>query len=214
MDVCTNPDVLKVIQFVFLIIDIVKIIIPIVLIIYGLIGFSKAVINSDEKEQKKNVQLFFKRILYAILIFAVPWIIEVLMITLGNLLGEPGTTNFTDCIENAKSECITAIDSNNINTIKEVCHVPKDFTIKSFCWKCASDVTIYEWDVIPSTTDCTEWKKTSLKKEQCPVSNEVCWQCNDNPNLYQWGESTKSDPNCHASWHQINLTKAQCMAKY
>ena len=130
MEVCTNPDILRVIYFFMLIIDIVKIIVPIALIIFGIIDFSKAVISSDEKSQSKTVNLFLKRLLYGVLIFAVPWIVEVLMVTLGNLLeSEDDMGNFTDCLENANSECIDAIDSNNINTIKEVCDVPENFIV-------------------------------------------------------------------------------------
>ena len=112
MDVCTNPDVLKVIYFVLLIIDIVKIIIPIALIIYGLIDFSKSVITNDEKVQKKKISLFFKRIFYGLLIFIVPWFIEVLMITVGNLIDED-TTNFTDCIENATADKIKELENTS-----------------------------------------------------------------------------------------------------
>lgn len=115
MDVCTNPEILKVIYFFLLILDIVKIVIPIALIILGLIDFSKSVIINDEKIQKKSVTLFFKRILYGVLIFAVPWIIEVLMVTLGNLLGEENKINFTDCIENANSKKIAELEENYKN---------------------------------------------------------------------------------------------------
>lgn len=103
MDVCTNPDILKVIAFFFLIIDIVKIIVPIGLIIIGIIDFSKAMISNDEGSQKKCATLFFKRLFYAVLVFATPWIIEVLMITLGDLLEKEGTTNYADCIINSEN---------------------------------------------------------------------------------------------------------------
>lgn len=131
MGVCTNPDILKVIYFFNIIIDIVKIVIPIALIIFGIIDFAKAVISSNEKSQSKTVNLFLKRLLYGVLIFVVPWIVEVLMITLGNLLeSEDDMGNFTDCLENANFECIDALDSKNINTIKSICDVPEDFTVE------------------------------------------------------------------------------------
>lgn len=103
MEVCTNPDILKVIKFLLLLLDIIKIIIPISLIIIGTIDMAKAVISNEEKEQKKITKLFIKRILYAIAVFAIPWFIEVFMITLGDLLGKKNTTNFTDCIENVNN---------------------------------------------------------------------------------------------------------------
>lgn len=119
MDACTNPDILRVIFFFLLIVDIVKIIIPIALIVLGIIDFSKSVITSDEKVQKKTISLFFKRLLYAPLVFAVPWIVEVLMVTLGDFLSEE--INFTDCIDNANSGCIEALESKDNTKITQYC---------------------------------------------------------------------------------------------
>ena len=99
MDACTNPDILKVIYFFQLILDIIKIIIPIGLIVMGMIDFSKSVITSDENAQKKNTSLFVKRLIYGVLVFIVPWIVETLMIWLGNITEE---VNFTDCLENTE----------------------------------------------------------------------------------------------------------------
>lgn len=107
VDACTNPDILRVIYFGKLIVDIVKIVIPIGLIIMGMIDFSKSVVSSDEGAQKKNMTLLGKRIIFAILVFAVPWIVETLMISLGNLTEG---VNFTDCLENANSEKIAELE--------------------------------------------------------------------------------------------------------
>ena len=130
MDACTNPDILRVIYFFNLILDIVKIVVPIGLIVFGLIDFSKAVMSNEEKEHKKTVNLFIKRLLYGVLIFAIPWIVEVLMVTLGDLIDKDNMGNFTDCLENAESECIEALDSKNMDTTKSVCDIPVDFEIE------------------------------------------------------------------------------------
>lgn len=111
MDVCLNPDILRVIWFFKMIVNIVKIIIPIALIVLGIVDFSKATITNDEKVQQKSGKLFFKRLLCAVLVFTIPWLIEVFMVTLGNLIGKDGEVNFTDCIENAKGEKIEALES-------------------------------------------------------------------------------------------------------
>lgn len=106
-DTCTNPDILRVIYFGKLIVDIVKIVIPIGLIIMGMIDFSKSVVTNDDGTQKKNMKLFMKRIIFAVLVFAVPWIVEFLIINLGNLADG---VNFTDCLENANSEKIEELE--------------------------------------------------------------------------------------------------------
>lgn len=108
-EACTNPDVLKVIQFILILIDIVRIGVPIGLIILGSIDFSKVVISGEDKDAKNNLNLFIRRIIYAVLVFAVPWIVKTVMILLGNLTEE---VNFTDCLENANSEKIKSLEGN------------------------------------------------------------------------------------------------------
>lgn len=104
---CENPEILKVFYFLNIIIDIVKIVIPIGLIVIGMIDFSKALTSNDEGSQKKSVNLFIKRVIMAILVFLVPWIVETLIIWLGNLADG---VNFTDCLENANREKIDELE--------------------------------------------------------------------------------------------------------
>lgn len=108
MKICENPDILRVIFFGKEIINIVKIIVPIALIILGMIDFAKAVASNDEKANKKNISLFFKRVLNAVLIFIVPWIVEIVIVTLGDLTKG---VNFTDCLQNATAEKIAEFDA-------------------------------------------------------------------------------------------------------
>lgn len=205
MDACTNPDILRVIYFFLLIIDIVKIIIPIALIILGLVDFSKAVIMSDEKVQKKSISLFMKRLLYAVLVFAVPWIVKVLMITLGNTLGEEGTTNFTDCLENANSQCIEALDSNNQTLIKNYCDSKKE---QKYCWQCNSNSSLYNYAVSGNSKSCPAgWHKLDLSEEECGVKR--CWQCNNDSSLFGWSIKNPTTY-CPAGWHTIDRTEENC----
>ena len=136
MDACTNPDILRVIYFFLLILDVVKIIIPIALIVLGLIDMSKSVMSNDESAQSKKLKLFFKRILYAVLIFAVPWIVEVFIVTLGDLIGED-KVNFTDCLDNANSECIEALEEYDLDNSLQYCDIQKQ------CWYCSNEKKYY-----------------------------------------------------------------------
>lgn len=104
---CENPDVLRVILFFKIILNIVRIAIPIGLIIIGTLDFSKAMISSDENDQKKNFKLFGNRLLYAALIFLVPWIVEVVLIFLGSFSQD---LNFAECITNADSAKIEELE--------------------------------------------------------------------------------------------------------
>ena len=107
MSACENPDILRVIFFGKELINIVKLVVPIALIILGMIDFSKSVVSNDEAANKKNTILFFKRILNAVLIFAVPWLVETIIVTLGDLAEG---VNITDCLQNANETKIAELD--------------------------------------------------------------------------------------------------------
>ena len=160
VDACTNPDILRVIYFAKLILDIVKIIIPVGLIIMGMIDFSKSVVTSDEGSQKKNVKLFVKRIIFAVLVFAVPWIVETLIVSLGNLTDG---VNFTDCLENAESDCIEQIENG---TFIGKCYGKKDYA----CYYCPSSNS-YLWRPGSPSENCPGgigWSKQTGKNiENC-----------------------------------------------
>lgn len=80
MDACQHPTILRILYFVYLLLDIVFVAIPIGLIIMLMIDFSKSVISGDEKDQIKNNKLVIKRIMYAVIIFVIPWVVNILMI--------------------------------------------------------------------------------------------------------------------------------------
>lgn len=112
LDACNNPNILRVIYFIKIIIDIVKIIIPIGLIVMGTIDFSKAVMTSDESSQKKAANLFIKRVISGVIVFAIPWIVEVIMGILGNLIED---VNYIDCFTNANKETIEELERKQNN---------------------------------------------------------------------------------------------------
>lgn len=105
--VCENPEILKVIYFASIIVDIVKIIVPIGLVAMAMLDFSKGVTSGNESDNKKNLSKLIKRFIYAILIFAVPWIVKILIINLGNLTKG---VNYTDCLENATGDKIKELE--------------------------------------------------------------------------------------------------------
>ncbi len=100
---CENPEILRVIYFASIIVDIIKIIVPLGLVIMAMIDFSKGVTSGNEGDNKKNLSRLIKRFIYAVLIFTVPWIVKIIIINLGNLTKD---VNYTDCLENATEEGI------------------------------------------------------------------------------------------------------------
>ena len=158
VDACTNPDILRVIYFGKLIIDIVKIVVPIGLIILGMVDFSKSVTTSDEGAQKKNMKLLGKRIVFAVLVFAVPWIVETLMVSLGNLTEG---VNFTDCLENATGDCIDQLENGYSR-----CYSKDEYS----CYYCPSS-NKYLWRPGSPSEHCPGgigWsKKTNIEEKNC-----------------------------------------------
>lgn len=80
---------------------IVYIIIPIVLIVFAVIDFGKAVIASDEKEVKQAQGRLIKRAIYAALIFLVVYLVQAVM----DIVSKGGTGNtegWKACWEAAK----------------------------------------------------------------------------------------------------------------
>lgn len=100
--VCNHPGVLRLLYFGLIFLDIITVFIPIGLILMLLIDFTKAVASNSADEQIKSTKLVVKRIVYAIVIFAVPWIVDLFM----GILGSAGVNIGTDyhvCLKNASS---------------------------------------------------------------------------------------------------------------
>lgn len=103
MEVCNSPDILRVIYFIKILINAIMVFVPIGLIVYGIIDISRATIGNNDGEQKKNFKIFFKRIIYAVLVFAVIWIVNLFM----NLIsGLTGNVSITSCWTNANKDKI------------------------------------------------------------------------------------------------------------
>lgn len=86
-----SPDLLNMIKFV---VNIVKIGIPILLIVLGILDFSKAIFVGKEDEMKKTQEKFMKRIIIGVCIFLVPTILKFIL-TIGNTVwGDVISTDF------------------------------------------------------------------------------------------------------------------------
>lgn len=87
-------------------VTVIQIVIPVVLIVLGMVDFSKAVITSDEKEQKAAQGRFIKRVVYAIVIFLLVAIVKLIFGVIGK--ADNDTNKFTACID-----CF--VSNNNCN---------------------------------------------------------------------------------------------------
>ncbi len=102
LDACQHPTILRVLYFAYLFWEILAVVIPIGLIIMLMVDFTKAVVISKENEQVKSMKLVSKRIMYAVLIFATPWLVSLVMTTLDGVGVELGG-DYMQCITTVKN---------------------------------------------------------------------------------------------------------------
>ena len=77
------------------VVNIIKIGIPIILIFLGMLDLGKAVMAQKEDEIKKSQQLFVKRLISAVLVFLVVFIVQ----TVIGLVAGKQSSNITKCID-------------------------------------------------------------------------------------------------------------------
>jgi len=78
------------------IVDLLKIGVPVLLIVFGMLDFGKAVMAQKEDEIKKSQMLFVKRLLSAALVFFVFIIVEVIFNLVAN--DDPDKTTVWNCV--------------------------------------------------------------------------------------------------------------------
>lgn len=87
---------LEIAKLVRLIVTILKIAIPIILIIYGILDLAKAVMANEEKDMKEAQKRLIKRIVYALVVFFVITLVQLLIKAVAPNATEK--TNISDCI--------------------------------------------------------------------------------------------------------------------
>lgn len=106
LDICENPDILRLIYFGLKILDLIFLIVPLALIIYITIDIFKVIIKADDKVIKESHKAIINRIIFAIALFFVPTIVTTVMnvLSVSNM-----TTNYKSCINNATKERINEL---------------------------------------------------------------------------------------------------------
>ena len=97
LQICDNPTVLSVMRIVNIAILIIKIVVPILLIVYGMLDVGKAVVGSKDDEIKKSAKTLMYRAIAGIVIFFVPSLVVWLFQTVGSFNDAANATNFDDC---------------------------------------------------------------------------------------------------------------------
>lgn len=117
LNICEEPDILRIIYLLKKIFDIVFLLAPIGLIIMITIDLVKSVFSGEEKDTKENNKKIINRIIFAVLLFFVPTIVTALM----NLLNNVGIeSDYQTCLNNANKYTIAGLQlQDNIKKEKE-----------------------------------------------------------------------------------------------
>ena len=111
VEFCAKTAVIwQIVGYVFLIL---KIVIPILLIIFGVIDFSKAAISGKDDETKKSLTSLMWRAISAVVIFFIPTIVGLIMGLISNFSDSGAQSDFKvcqKCLVNPK-KCDTSKDA-------------------------------------------------------------------------------------------------------
>ena len=104
LDICGNPNLAPLWNVVGTVIYIIWIGVPILLIVLGSIDLGKAVISSKEDEVKKAKKALLNRIIYAVLVFCVVWIVGIVMDAISSIgIEGTDTTTWRTCWKQIRS---------------------------------------------------------------------------------------------------------------
>ena len=98
------------------IITVIKIVVPILLIVYGMLDLGKSVIAQKDDEIKKGQKTFIKRCVTAAIVFFIITIVELLV----NLVAGDDTSSMKNCLKcfiNNDANCTVVSDSDELITI-------------------------------------------------------------------------------------------------
>lgn len=184
VDICTE-DYEPLWNIVGLVINIIKIGIPIVLIVLGMIDFAKATIAGKEDEQKKATKLLGKRFLYAIGVFASVWIVTFVLDLAADMFGK-NNENY-DYNEESWMKCWNLINGGT-NTNSENAEEKK-------CYKCNYNIGSFYKFVLPEYAGTCEEQSKFTTEEKCLANNKgACYLCGEDnadglPGYYEWRDA-------------------------
>lgn len=105
-NICMEPEVLRIIAFIKTLLDVIKILVPIILIVLGMLDFAKAAFAGKESQMEEYKSKFIRRLFAAVLIFFIPACVDFVFKNLDN----------TDIFENA---CWSSATPDNIAKLTE-----------------------------------------------------------------------------------------------
>lgn len=106
-NICTDVQVLNILAIVKNIIEFMTIIVPVILTVFVMIDIVKTIVSQDV-DSKKLFKSIGKRAVAAVVIFLIPFIIQLILSIIPD-----GKFKYVDCYETAEKETIEEIAVNN-----------------------------------------------------------------------------------------------------
>lgn len=127
LSLCTDGNVLKIIRYVKIIINIIFVIVPILLLVTASISYLKAITNADKDGIAKTNKAMISKCIAAVIIFFIPLITKMIV-----RLASTDENDYISCIENATPDGISSayvINANEaVNKVKETYNI-NDYNI-------------------------------------------------------------------------------------
>ena len=119
LNICDNPDILKTVRIINIVITIIKIVVPILLIIKCMLDYASAVKNNDNDALSKTNKIIVKRVIAAILVFMIPTFVNIIAKMTEN------KSDYSYCIANATNEGIDTSYYNLASKYIEIAYKTK-----------------------------------------------------------------------------------------
>ena len=91
----------------------IKVAIPIILIVMGMLDMGKAVTSGKDEEIKKQLMAFLRRAIAAVLVFFIPSIVGLIMQLVNDGTHDEGTCGYAKCIQSVTGMASAASQCKN-----------------------------------------------------------------------------------------------------
>lgn len=116
LSLCSDANVLKILRYIKIVINIIFLIVPILLLVTASISYLKAISNVDKDGIAKTNKAMISKCIAAVIIFFIPLITKMIV-----KLASTDENDYISCIENATPEGISNAYVKNANdTVKKV----------------------------------------------------------------------------------------------
>lgn len=96
-------------------VNLIKVLIPIILVAYGMIDLAKAVMSNDEKVMKEAQSRLIKRIIYGVIIFFLVAIVQLIF----NMLAKASDGDDMELDKSNMTSCISCFISDTAQCMNE-----------------------------------------------------------------------------------------------